>query len=102
MAKQVQLSNALINRLEAIRAKYENCSYTRAIDYLINEENNPNQYISKRITEIKTMIWMNYPEDSEVRDAFDVFLTKKAKLLQAMTAHDRKYIKHLDGDLEEF
>lgn len=95
MAKQIQVSNHMIHRLDSIRSKYDNCSYSKAIEYLIQEDNNPNRFVVNRLQEINLMIGKHFEHVEAVNDANSAFQHQGAKLVRAIHDHERRHIKPL-------
>jgi len=101
MTKQVQLSNHMIHRLDSIRSKYDNCSYSKAIEYLIQEDNNPNRFVVHRLQEINLMIQRHFEFVEEVNDANAAFQHLGAKLVRSIHEHEREHLKPLFEEGEE-
>ncbi len=90
MSKQIMLSDDLVTELSHIRKKYSNCSYSKAIRHLLDDDRTPRSYISKRIREIRTTIAMTYPDCDEILSASVELEKSKAYLLQAISGNECK------------
>lgn len=97
MGKNVQVATYMYKRLDIIREKFPKCSYTQAIEYLIQNNDSPRAYFIQRWNEAKVMIRSEYSEDKEIMACISEMEKSKAELLRLITTEERKNIKELYG-----
>lgn len=97
MGKNIQISTPMHKRLDKIREKFSRCSYTQAIEYLIQNNDSPRAYFTQRWNEAKVMIRSSYSGNEEIMMCTSRMEREKAELLRLITVEERKNIKELYG-----